>query len=281
MGFLSEIKQDSRGNKLVTWKPFNIGGAFFGGILALSAFFGSFTTVGPGARAVLVTFGKASSEALDPGLHLKLPFVSSAVTISVRVNRSDVETSSASKDMQEVQTHVALNWSVSADRVVATFMNLGDEEEILKRVISPAVSEVLKAEMAKLTAEEILTKRMELKKAIDAGLLERLNHYGVQLSDLSIVNLSFSKDFTKAVEDKQIAEQAAKQAEYDAQKATQEAKSEVNRAKGKSEAQKLMRLTITSEILQQQAIEKWNGSFPQVMGTGSLPFINLKMKEEK
>lgn len=65
-----------------------------------------------------------------------------------------------------------------------------------------------------------------------------------------------------------------------------EIKMEVNRlnpkAKGEiAEAQKLMRSTITPEILQQQAIEKWDGSFPQVMGgNGSLPFINLKLNNK-
>ncbi len=279
MGFWTVEAKDYTGRSRTYPRVGRVTAAAFAGLTALTLFFGSFATVGPGERGVLITFGKPSTDAYEPGLHLKYPFVSDLKTISVRVNRSDVETSSASKDMQEVRSHVALNWSVSADRVVATYMNLGDEEEILKRVIAPAVSEVLKAEMAKLTAEEILTKRMELKKAIDAGLNIRLGNYGVTLSDLSIVNLTFSKEFTRAIEEKQIAEQKAKQAEYDAQRAVKEADAEVNRARGRAESQKLVRQTITAEILQQQAIEKWDGKFPQYMGgAGALPFLNIHAK---
>lgn len=109
------------------------------------------------------------------------------------------------------------------------------------RIVQPAVSEVLKAQMALLTAEEILTRRLELKKSIDDGLVARLGNYGVKLHDLSIVNLTFSKDFTEAVERKQIAEQRAKQAEYETLQAEKMAQAEVARAKGKAEAQRLMK----------------------------------------
>ena len=81
---------------------------------------------------------------------------------------------------------------------------------------------------------------------------------------------------TKAIEAKQIAEQEAKQAEFTVQKATQDAQAEINRAKGQAEAQRLQRQSLTPEILQQQAIEKWNGQFPTVMGGGgTLPLINI------
>jgi regulator of protease activity HflC (stomatin/prohibitin superfamily) len=135
----------------------------------------------------------------------------------------------------------------------------------------------MKSATAKKTAEEILTKRAELKTEIDDSLRERLAKYGVTVTDVSITNLTFSQEFTAAIERKQIAEQEAKQAEYGAQKAVQEARAEVNRAKGQAEAQALLKSTITAEILQQRAIEKWDGKFPQVMGAQALPFLNMKL----
>ena len=96
------------------------------------------------------------------------------------------------------------------------------------------------------------------------------------VDDVSLVNFSFSPEFSKAIESKQIAEQEAKQADFVALKATKEAQAEVNRAKGQAEAQRLQRLTLTSEILQKQAIEKWDGRFPTVMSSNSsLPLINI------
>ena len=111
---------------------------------------------------------------------------------------------------------------------------------------------------------------------IDKAIKQRLAAYNIQVSEVALVNVAFSPEFAKAIEEKQIAEQQAKQADYDALKATKQAEAEVNRAKGQAESQRLMRQTLTPQILQKQAIEKWNGQFPQVMsGNGALPFINI------
>jgi hypothetical protein len=88
--------------------------------------------------------------------------------------------------------------------------------------------------------------------------------------------VSFSPEFAKAIEAKQIAEQEAKRAEFEALKAEKQARAEINRAKGQAEAQRLQRETLTPTLLQKQAIEKWDGKFPLVMGgSGALPFINI------
>ena len=93
---------------------------------------------------------------------------------------------------------------------------------------------------------------------------------------MSLVDISFSPEFAKEIESKQIAEQEAKRADFTALRAEKEAQAEVNRARGQAEAQRLQRQTISAELLQQQAIEKWNGQFPMVMGgSNTLPFINL------
>lgn len=234
------------------------------------------SVVGPGQRGVRFYFGKASDSIAEPGAYLWLPFFLGMTKIDVQVQKAEIKTSAASKDMQEITTDIAVNWKLSPEKVVVTYKNVGDEDDILSRILIPAVSEVLKASSAKYTAEEILNKRMALKGEIDAGLKDRLNAYGIDLFDVSITHLSFTKGFEKAIEDKQIAEQRAKQAVYEAEQATQDAKAEIEKAKGQSEAQRLMKATMTSETLQQRAIDKWDGHFPQYMGAGMLPFLNIK-----
>jgi len=135
---------------------------------------------------------------------------------------------------------------------------------------------VLKAVMARYTAEEIITKRGEVKAGVDEALTSRLVNYNIGVDDISLVSVHFSDRFSEAVEAKQIAEQDAKRSEFVALKAIKEAEAEVNRAKGQAEAQRLQRETLTPVLLQKQAIEKWDGHFPTVLGgNGALPFINL------
>lgn len=230
----------------------------------------------PGQKGIRVTLGAISGDAKESGVYLWLPFITDVKKISVQVQKSDVVGAAATKDMQDVRADVAVNWSMNAKDIIQTYKNVGDEEAVLSRIIAPAVQEVLKSSTAKRTAEEVLTKRMEMKADIDDSLKSRLDAYGITLHDVSIVDLKFSPDFTHAIEQKQIAEQQAKQAEYVALKATQDARAEVERAKGQSEAQRLLKQTITGEILQQRAIEKWDGHFPQIMGSNAMPFIDMR-----
>ncbi|BAZ52649.1 band 7 protein like [Nostoc sp. NIES-4103] len=235
-----------------------------------------FTIINAGERGVVMKFGKVQNKVLDEGIHPIMPIVTSVKRLSVRVQQNSFQSDAASKDLQKITTELAVNWHVDPTRVNQVFQQIGDQEQIIKGIITPAVSEVLKAATAKKTAEEIITKRTELKEEIDQHLKTRLAAYNVIVDDVSLVNFAFSPEFGKAIEAKQIAEQEAKQAEFIAKKATQEAQAEVNRAKGQAEAQRLQRLTLTPELLQKQAIEKWDGRFPMVMGgNGSLPLVNI------
>ncbi len=245
-------------------------------ILALST---ACSIVGPGERGVRVSLGKVSKEPQEPGAYLWVPFLLGMDKMDVQIQKTEVESSSASKDMQEITAKIAVNWSLAPDSVVKVYQDTGDEDSILTKIIAPAINESLKSATAQRAAEECLTKRIEMKNDIDKALAARLLQYGITMHDVSIMDLKFGKEFTDAIERKQIAEQEAKQAEYVALKATQEAKAEVERAKGQNEAQKLLQATTSTAILQKAAIDKWDGKFPQVMGSGTLPFLNIKMKE--
>jgi prohibitin 1 len=235
-----------------------------------------FAIVGAGERGVMMHFGKVQDAILDEGIHPILPIITSVKTLSVRVQKTDMKADAASKDLQRVATDLAVNWNIDPAKANQVFQQIGDESQIVTSILSPAISEVLKAATSKKTAEEIITKRTELKTEIDNSLKKRLEPYGVIVRDVSLINFGFSPEFSKAIEAKQIAEQEAKQAEFTVKKATQDAQAEINRAKGQAEAQRLQRLTLTPELLQQQAIQKWNGQFPTVMGGGgSLPLINI------
>jgi len=231
------------------------------------------TVIGPGERGVRVSLGTVSEDPKPPGAYLWIPGIVGMADINVQIQKAEIEATAASKDMQDVSAKVAINWAMNPENVVKTYKEIGDERDVERRILIPAVNEVIKSATAKRNAEEILTKRLDMKKDIDEGLKARLDHYGIALHDVSIVNLSFSHGFTQAIEQKQIAEQQAKQAAYVADKATQEARAEVERAKGQNEAQRLLQTTTSEAILRKAAIDKWDGKFPQVMGSGNLPFI--------
>jgi regulator of protease activity HflC (stomatin/prohibitin superfamily) len=250
------------------------------GFLLLALFLRPFTIVGAGERGVVMYFGKVQDKILDEGIHPILPVVTNIRRLSVRVQKTDVEAAAASKDLQDVSTSVAVNWHIEPSRVNQVFQQVGDMDAIVSGIINPAVSEVVKASIAQRPVKDILQERVKLKDEIDTALTKRLEPYGVVVDDVSLVNFAFSPEFNAAIEAKQVAEQQAQQAAFKAQQAEQEAKAEINRAKGQAEAQRLLRETLTPAILQQRAIEKWNGQFPTVMsGEGTLPLINVSPQQ--
>jgi len=240
-----------------------------------------FVIVNAGERGVLMQFGKVQEQVLGEGLHVIVPTVYSVKTLSVRVQKQESSAEASSKDLQDVFTDVALNWHIIPDEANAIFQQIGDEKEVVARIIDPAVEEVLKAVMAKYTAEEIITKRGEVKAAVDECLTLRLLTYHIAVDDISLVHVHFSQRFSDAVEAKQIAEQEAKRGEFLALKAVKEAEAKVNLAKGEAEVQRLLQDNLTPELLERQAIEKWDGKLPLIVGDGGKNLLDLRKLVER
>lgn len=235
-----------------------------------------FVIVNAGERGVMMQFGKVQEQLLGEGLHVIIPIVHTVQKLSIRVQKQEISAEASSKDLQEVFTDVALNWHIIPEEANTIFQQIGDEKAAVDRIIAPAVEEVLKAVMAKYTAEEIITKRGEVKAGVDDFLTSRLAAYHIAVDDISLVHVHFSERFSDAVEAKQIAEQEAKKGEFLALKAVKEAEAKVNLAKGEAEVQRLLRDNLTAELLERQAIEKWNGKLPLIVGDGSKNILDVR-----
>lgn len=242
-------------------------------LLAIASTF--LVIIPPGHQGILLTLGKMQKPLLGEGLHLILPVINTVEMVNIRVQKREIEAEASSKDLQDVFSDVALNWHLVPEAVDQVFAKVGNQEQVVDYIIDPAIEEVLKAVLAKYTAEEIITKRDQVKGEVDTVLINRLGNYHIAIDDLSLVHIHFSKGFREAVEAKQIAEQEAKQAEFIAKKAVREAEAMVNLAKGEAEAQRLIKATLTPEILQKRAIEKWNGNLPLMVGDKNHKFLDL------
>ncbi|MEG5064739.1 prohibitin family protein [Microcoleus sp. B3-A4] len=240
-----------------------------------------FIIVNAGERGVLMQFGKVQEQVLGEGIHVIVPTVYTVKKLSVRVQKQESSAEASSKDLQDVFTDVALNWHIIPEKANAIFQQIGDERQVVARIIEPAVQEVLKAVMAKYTAEEIITKRGEVKAAVDDYLTLRLVTYHIAVDDISLVHVHFSERFSEAVEAKQIAEQEAKRGEFLALKAVKQAEAKVNLAKGEAEVQRLLRDNLTPELLERQAIEKWDGKLPLIIGDGGKNLLDLRKLVER
>ncbi|NES95063.1 MAG: prohibitin family protein [Desertifilum sp. SIO1I2] len=245
----------------------------------------SFVIINPGQAGVLSILGKARDGALLEGLHFKPPLVSNVDVYDVTVQKFEVPAQSSTKDLQDLTASFAINFRLDPLQVVKIRREQGTLQNIVSKVIAPQTQEAFKIAAARRTVEEAITKREELKEDFDMALGERLDKYGILVLDTSVVDLTFSPEFARAVEEKQIAEQQAQRAVYVAREAEQQALAEVNRAKGKAEAQRLLAETLKAQggnlVLQKEAIEAWRlggAQMPKVLVMGgnsknNVPFL--------
>lgn len=247
-------------------------------LLLVAIFFPPLALINAGERGVLLHLGQVQ-QVLGEGIYLIIPIVDTVHKLSVRVQKQQISAEASSKDLQDIFTDVALNWHIIPGAANTIFQQIGDENEVVERIINPAVAEVMKAVIAKYTAEEIITKRGEVKAGIDNSLTTRLATYHIAVDDISLVHIDFSERFSEAVEAKQVAEQEAKRAGFMALKASKEAEAKVNLAKGEAEAQRLVRDTLTPELLHKQTVDKWDGKLPLIIGSDNAKLLEIELDE--
>jgi regulator of protease activity HflC (stomatin/prohibitin superfamily) len=244
----------------------------------------SFVIINPGEAAVLSILGKAQDGALLEGFHFKPPLVSAVDIYDVTVQKFEVPAQSSTKDLQQLSASFAINFRLDPVNVVKIRREQGTLQNVVSKIIAPQTQESFKIAAAKRTIEEAITQREELKADFDYALVSRLDKYGIIVLDTSVVDLTFSPEFARAVEDKQIAEQRSQRAVYVAREAEQQAQADINRAKGRAEAQRLLAETLKAQggelVLQKEAIEAWRqggSQMPNVLILGDskskVPFL--------
>ncbi|MEA3429760.1 MAG: prohibitin family protein [Nanoarchaeota archaeon] len=247
-------------------------------IVILLALFGAFYTVPAGHRGILLTFGRPSTDAKQEGLGFKIPFAQRVVDMEVRTQKSEVLADSSSADLQDVQTTIALNYHVSPKYASKLYTKVGMDYK--ERIILPAMQESVKAGSAKYKAEELISKRGQVRDDIKNLLSEHLKKYYIVVDDFNIVNFQFSEEFDKAIEAKVTAEQLKLKAERDLQRIEIEKQQKITQAEAEAEALRLQKAVISPELIQlrqiemqMMAIEKWNGVMPEA--TSGMPFIDV------
>jgi regulator of protease activity HflC (stomatin/prohibitin superfamily) len=244
-----------------------------------------FVLVGAGERGVVLNFGAVQDNVLGEGLHLRVPVMQKIALVDVRIQKSQTDAESVSKDLQDTKSVVAVNYHASPDKVNKIFQTIGTEFK--ERIVDPAVQEVVKAITARYTAVELITQREKVRNEIKDLLRQRLITYDIIVDDFSIVNFRFSQQFEAAIEAKQTAEQLAFKAQRDLERIKIEAEQKIASAKAEAESLRLQKENVTPQLIQLRrieasikAIDKWDGHMPKIT-SGAIPFLDMKSLEEK
>lgn len=261
-------------NKPINFK-LSLGGAF--AIFVAGIIVQSFTIVTAGHSGVQVTLGTVNPVPLPEGVHFVNP-LSSVKDVDVRLQKVTLQNANAStKDLQVVHTDIVVNYRLNASQTAHIYKDFGLNLD--DKLLGPAINESFKAITAHFNSEELITKRDIVSTDIKQELQDKVGKYGIDVSEISLVNFGFSPEYQKSIEAKVIATQEKLKAEQDLQRIQVEAKSRIAQAEGEAKAIAIQAQAIQTnggaQYVQLQAIDKWDGKLPHYMSSGAVPFVNI------
>lgn len=199
----------------------------------------SLYTVDGGERAVLFDrFRGVLDDTIGEGTHFRVPWLQQPFIFNIRTRPHNFSSISGTKDLQMVNLTLRVLSRPDVSHLPHIFKTLGLEYD--EKVLPSIGNEVLKAVVAQFNADQLLTERPHVSALVRDSLIRRARDFNIVLDDVAITHLSYGAEFSKAVEQKQVAQQEAERSKFIVAKAEQERRAAIIRAEGESESAKLI-----------------------------------------
>ncbi|XP_024978801.1 prohibitin-3, mitochondrial-like isoform X2 [Cynara cardunculus var. scolymus] len=196
-------------------------------------------TVDGGQRAVLFDrFRGVIDDTVGEGTHFLIPWLQQPYIFDIRTKPHTFSSISGTKDLQMVNLTLRVLSRPQVNKLPSIFKTLGLEYD--EKVLPSIGNEVLKAVVAQFNADQLLTERPHVSALVRDSLIRRAKDFNIVLDDVAITHLSYGAEFSKAVEQKQVAQQEAERSKFVVAKAEQERRAAIIRAEGESESAKLI-----------------------------------------
>ena len=267
---------------------FRLGLWLLGGLLLVYLAFSSWYIVDQGERAVVLRLGATVGEA-GPGPHFKVPWIDTVRKVTVQNQNKQYRNLEAySADQQPANLTVSVTYVVSD--ASAIYEQYGDLEGAVMRLIDPRLTAGVKTIFGQYDAVRAIQERAALNNDFGAAVTSAIDDGPITIISVQIENIDFSEAYEQSVEQRMLAQVEIQRREQNLRTTEVEAQIARTRAEGEAEAIRLRgeaegaairaradALRANADLVQLQAVEKWDGKLPTTMvPSTALPFINLQ-----
>ncbi len=240
--------QAARGQKIKNARLLLI--VFAAGAILTTILSAGLVFIEPEERGVVISALAAKGyrdEALQPGLRWIMPFMErvelypisrQSYTMSIATNEGEItgddSITARTSDGQEIFVDASVIYEINPEKVVDVHILWQNRYADLVRAQARGI---IRDAVSQFGVEDVVTdKRFELVDFINENLAIKFEENGLTLVDFVLRNITFSPEYAASVEQKQVAEQLAKQAAFVVEQRKQEAQQTIETAKGAAES---------------------------------------------
>src|SRR5438445_9806325 len=272
-------------------------------LLLVAGIYGSFTIIQPGNVGVVFNRWSGALKTVGQGVAWRVPWVTQVQSYPVALRtytmvqrgpegsmRGDDSIDLPTKEGQHIRQDISVTYNTSHERAGDVFRSFrgADIANIESTFIRRTIITVSQNAAGQVSLTDLISnQRGQLQTRIQDDLQHEMNKMGFVVDKVNLGASHLPDVIEKQLQQKMAAQQQAQQAEYELQRqqtlakakvaeAEGDAQSTLVKAKAQAEANRLLQESLTSLLIQNKAIDRWNGSLPQFTGGGAVPFLNLK-----
>jgi regulator of protease activity HflC (stomatin/prohibitin superfamily) len=189
------------------------------GVIIIALIVQSLVTVQAGTVGVVKRLGAVRQE-LKPGLHMIVPFVDRVVifpTLKKNYEASDtpqasmadypdIIVSALTSDGQQIKVGLTARFMIAPGKAAWILQNLGSEREYVEKVVKTEIRGSGRRVPTKFAAYDLYTKKSyEAQQALFDEIAPKFQANGLVLDEIVIRNITFTPEYAKTLEEKQIA----------------------------------------------------------------------------
>lgn len=270
--------------------------------LAIFILANSIVVIPTGYTGVRTTFGQVDEVTVQNGFNWKIPFVQKIKKINNKQQDIVFEGQIWSETSERTALYydqVTVTYQINPEKSAWIYANVSNYEDNL--VTQSIVASAIKTSSKTLSSEDATNRGLIEPLAlsnIQSALDEKYGESVVNINKVVISDADFEDSYNQAIAQKQTTQLAYEQQQIENQKkieaaeadakvkttnAQAEADAAVIKAQGEADANKLLNDSLTSKILQEMYLEKWDGALPKVTlsdGNGTIVDIGNIIQEE-